>query len=164
MHTSRVNSDYWNNEEYTQEACIEITRKHRKSVMDIMKIFCKQIKSLWANHDKDKEIPENLEKYTYLLNHPGEKLINEEWKKIHNHNNTHHVEWFLACEEPKLQHLVEMICDQVAAAVARDAKYDDIFEEHKKRYMKKWLPENLAIICTNTFIDLWKSVHENKQD
>jgi hypothetical protein len=30
-----------------------------------------------------------------------------------------------------------MICDQVAAAVARDAKYDDIFEEHKKRYMKK---------------------------
>jgi hypothetical protein len=28
--------------------------------------------------------------------------------------------------------------------------------------MKKWLPENLAIICTNTFIDLWNTVHENK--
>jgi hypothetical protein len=28
--------------------------------------------------------------------------------------------------------------------------------------MKKWLPENLAIIYTNTFIDLWNTVHENK--
>ena len=55
-----------------------------------------------------------------------------------------------------------MICDQVAAAIARNAKYEDIYKENKERYMKKWLPENLAIICTNTFIDLWNTVHENK--
>jgi hypothetical protein len=30
-----------------------------------------------------------------------------------------------------------MVCDHVAAAMARDAKYEDIYEEHKKRYMKK---------------------------
>jgi hypothetical protein len=30
-----------------------------------------------------------------------------------------------------------MVCDQVAAAMARDAKYNDIFEDHKKRYMEK---------------------------
>jgi hypothetical protein len=28
--------------------------------------------------------------------------------------------------------------------------------------MKKWLPEKLAIICTNTFIDLWNSVQEKR--
>ena len=61
-----------------------------------------------------------------------------------------------------IQYLTEMICDQVAAAIARNAKYEDIYKENKERYMKKWLPENLAIICTNTFIDLWNTVHENK--
>lgn len=159
---SRENTNYWDNNEYTQEACKEITKKHRKSVIKIMSIFCKKIKSLWANHDKDKEIPENLEKYTYLLNHPWEKAIHDERKRIHNYNNTHHVEWFLACDEPKLQHLVEMICDHVATAIAREAKYEDIFEQNKKRYIQKWLPENLAIICTNTFIDLWNTMHENQ--
>ena len=77
----------------------------------------------------------------------------------------HHVEWFLACEEPKLQYLVEMVCDNVATAIARDAKYTkDIFEENKERYIKKWFSEKVAVICANTFVDLWKSVHENKQD
>ena len=151
-----------NNKDYTQKECKEITRVHRKSVMDIMDIFYSKLKDLWKNHDRDKETPTNLEKYTYLLNHPDEKAINKERKKIHNHNNTHHVEWFLACEEPKLQYLVEMICDHVASAIARNAKYKDIYEEHKERYIKKWLPENLAIICTNTFIDLWNTVHEDK--
>ena len=159
---SRVTKNYWKNKEYTQEECISITKKHRKSVMEIMNIFCRELKNLWKEHDKDKEIPENLEKYTYLLNHQWEKEINDKRKKIHNHNNTHHVEWFLACEEPKLQYLTEMICDQVAAAIARNAKYEDIYKENKERYMKKWLPENLAIICTNTFIDLWNTVHKNK--
>ena len=151
-----------NNIEYTQEKCIEITKQHRRFVMDIMDIFYYKLKVLWKNHDKDKEIPSNLKKYTYLLNHPNEKEINHEWKKIHNHNNTHHVEWFLECDEPKLQHLIEMVCDNVATAIARDAKYEDIFEENKERYIKKWLPEKLAIICTNTFIDLWNTVHDNK--
>jgi hypothetical protein len=40
----------------------------------------------------------------------------------------------------------------------------DIFEENKKRYIKKWLPEKVAVICANTFVDLWESVHENKQN
>ncbi len=159
----RKYSEKQENKEYSQEECLEITKQHRKSVMNIMDIFCRKLKVLWKNHDKDKETPKNLEKYTYLLNHPNEREINIEWKKIHNHNNTHHVEWFLECDDPKLQQLVEMVCDHVAAAMARDAKYEDIYEEHKKRYMKKWLPENLAIICTNTFIDLRNSVHENKQ-
>lgn len=159
---SRITTDYWNNKEYTPEECISITKKHRKTVRDVMNIFCRELKQLWKEHDKDKEVPNNLKKYTYLLNHPQETEINEEWKRIHNHNNTHHVEWFLACEEPKLQYLTEMICDQVAAAIARDAKYDDIYEENKKRYIKKWLPENLATICTNTFIDLWDAMHKNK--
>lgn len=159
---SRVTTDYWHNKKYTQEECISITKKHREKVMEIMKDFYRDLKESWKEHDKDKEIPENLKKYTYLLNHPQEKEINKEWKKIHNHNNTHHVEWFLECERPTLQHLVEMVCDQVAAAVARDAKYDDIYEENKKRYIKKWLPKNLATICTNTFVDLWDNVHKNK--
>jgi hypothetical protein len=30
-----------------------------------------------------------------------------------------------------------MICDQVAAAIARNAKYEDIYKENKERYMKK---------------------------
>lgn len=152
------------NKEYSQEECIEITKQHRKDVINIMDIFSHKLKVLWMNHDKDKETPGNLEKYTYLLNHPNEKEINHEWKRIHNHNNTHHVEWFLECNEPKLQQLVEMICDHVAAAMARNAEYEDIYEEQKKRYMKKWLPENLAKICTNTFIDLWNSVHESKEE
>ena len=150
------------NKEYSQEECLQITRNHRESVMDIMNIFCKKLKKLWKNHDKDKETTENLEKYTYLLNHPTEQSINDEWKKMHNHNNPHHIEWFLAYDSPKLQDLVEMICDQVAAATARNAQYEDIFEEHKKRYMQKWLPENLAIICTNTFIDLRDAAHKRK--
>ena len=147
---------------YTQKDCLEITKKHRKTVMGIMKVFCDKVKNLWKNHDKDKEIPENLEKYTYLLNHQDESEINEEWKAIHNKNNTHHIEWFLACKEPKLQYLVEMVCDQVSAAIARNAKYDDIFEDHKRRYMQKWLSEELATICANTFVDLRNSMHENK--
>ncbi len=151
------------NKEYSQEECREITKAHRKSVMKIMGIFCGKLKNLWRNHDKDKETPENLEKYTYLLNHPQEKEINEEWKKIHNHNNTHHVEWFLACERPTLQHLVEMTCDEVAAAIGRDAKYDDIYEENKKRYIEKWLSKEIAVICANTFVSLWNAVHEDKQ-
>ncbi len=148
--------------EYSQKECKEITRFHRKSVLRIMDIFCDKLKILWKSHDKDKENPRNLKTYTYLLNHPEEENINQYWKNIHNHKNTHHIEWFLECSEPKLQDLVEMICDQVAAALTRDAKYEDIFEEHKKRYIQKWLPENLAIICTNTFIDLWNSAHNNK--
>jgi hypothetical protein len=43
----------------------------------------------------------------------------------------------LDCKEPKLQDLVEMVSDNVATARARDAKYMDIFEENKKRYIKK---------------------------
>lgn len=159
---SRVTTDYWNNKEYTQKECLALTKKHRKTVKDMMDIFCRDLKQLWEEHDKDKEKPKNLKKYTYLLNHPQEKEINEEWKKIHNHNNTHHVEWFLACERPTLQHLVEMTCDEVAAAIGRDAKYDDIYEENKKRYIEKWLSKDLATICTNTFIDLWNSAHKNK--
>ena len=132
---------YWKNKEYSQKECKEITRKHRKKVMEIMNIFCRKVKNLWKNHDKDKEIPENLELYTYLLNHPHEEEINNVRKRIHNHNNTHHVEWFLAHDKPKLQHLVEMVCDHVAAALARNAEYEDVYEENKQRYMKKWLPE-----------------------
>ena len=150
------------NKEYSHEDCLKITRAHRASVLDIMNIFCRKLKNLWKTHDKDKEEPENLIKYTYLLNHPEDREIKDHRKNVHNHNNTHHIEWFLACDKPKLQKLVEMICDQVAAAIERDAQYEDIFEEHKKWYMQKWLPENLAIICTNTFIDLWNSAHENK--
>ena len=148
---------------YTQKDCLEITKKHRNTVMHIMNIFCDKVKNLWKNHDKDKETPENLEKYTYLLNHQQEKEINEEWRQIHNHNNTHHIEWFLNCKEPKLQYLVEMVCDQVAAAMARNAKYNDIFQDHKRRYMEKWLSEDLAIICANTFVDLRNSMHENTE-
>jgi len=153
------------NKEYSQEECRQITILHRKSVMEIMDIFYSKLKKLWENHDKDKETPENLEKYTYLLNHPDEKAINREWKKIHNHNNTHHVEWFLECEEPKLQYLVEMVCDNVATAIARDAKYKkDIFEENKERYIKKWFSEKVAVICANTFVDLWDSTREKSNE
>ena len=66
-----------NNKDYTQKECKEITRVHRKSVMDIMDIFYSKLKDLWRNHDKDKETPTNLEKYTYLLNHQWEKEIND---------------------------------------------------------------------------------------
>ena len=162
MYRSRENTNYWNNNEYSQEECLEMTRLHRKSVMDTISVFCHEVKNLWKEHDKDKETPENLEKYTYLLNHPEDDDANNEWKNIHNFKNTHHVEWFLACAEPKLQHLVEMTCDHVASAIARDAKFENIFEQNKKRYIQKWLPEDIAIICTNTFIDLWESIHENK--
>ena len=148
------------NKEYSQEEYRQITISHRKSVMDVMDIFYNKLKILWENHDKDKETPENLEKYTYLLNRPDERAINKEWKRIHNHNNTHHVEWFLECEEPKLQYLVEMVCDNVATAIARNAKYMDIFEENKERYIKKWLPEKVAVICANTFVDLWNSMRK----
>ena len=51
-----------NNIEYTQEKCIEITRQHRRFVMDIMDIFYYKLKVLWKNHDKDKETPKNLKK------------------------------------------------------------------------------------------------------
>lgn len=152
----------WKKDNYTTDDCLEITKKHRNTVMHIMDIFCNKVKNLWRNHDNNKEIPENLEKYTYLLNHQQEKEINEEWREIHNRNNTHHIEWFLNCEEPKLQYLVEMVCDQVSAAIARDAKYNNIFEDHKKRYMKKWLSEDLAIICANTFVDLRNSMHKTE--
>ncbi len=150
------------NNEYTIKECAKITKIHRKYVMDVMNVFYHKLKDLWKKHDKDKEIPENLEKYTYLLNHPWKKSAKDEWKKIHNHNNTHHVEWFLECDEPKLQYLVEMVCDNVATAIARDAKYEKIFEENKERYMQKWLPEKLATICANTFVDLWNTIHEDK--
>lgn len=163
MQESRENTNYWGKKEVTKEKCIEITRKHRKLIMDIFNIFSNKLKELWKNHDKDKETPENLEKYTYLLNHRWEKEAKDERKKIHNHNNTHHVEWFLECDEPKLQNLIEMVCDNLATALARNAKYEDIFEENKNRYMQKWLPENLAIICTNTFIDLRNTIHENRE-
>lgn len=153
---------YDKTKKYDKEKCLDIIKKHRKTVQNIMDVFFKKVKTLWENHDKDKEIPENLEKYTYLLNHQEEKEINEEWKAIHNENNTHHIEWFLACKEPKLQYLVEMVCDQVSAAIARDAKFNNIFEDHKRRYMEKWLSEDLAIICANTFVDLRNSMHENK--
>jgi hypothetical protein len=43
----------------------------------------------------------------------------------------------LECDEPKLQYLVEMVCDNVATAIARDAEYENIFEENKQRYMEK---------------------------
>lgn len=153
---------YDKTKKYDKEKCLDIIKKHRKTVQNIMDVFFKKVKTLWENHDKDKEIPENLEKYTYLLNHQEEKEINEEWKAIHNENNTHHIEWFLACKEPKLQYLVEMVCDQVSAAIARDAKFNNIFEDHKRRYMQKWLSEELAIICANTFVDLRNSMHESK--
>lgn len=153
---------YDKTKKYDKEKCLDIIKKHRKTVQNIMDVFFKKVKTLWENHDKDKEIPENLEKYTYLLNHQEEKEINEEWKAIHNENNTHHIEWFLACKEPKLQYLVEMVCDQVSAAIARDAKFNNIFEDHKRRYMQKWLSEELAIICANTFVDLRNSMHETK--
>ena len=153
---------YDNTEKYDKGKCLNIIKTHRKSVQSIMEIFFKKVRILWENHDKDKEIPENLEKYTYLLNHQQEQEINEEWKEIHNNNNTHHIEWFLSCKEPKLQYLVEMVCDQVSAAIARDAKFNNIFEDHKRRYMQKWLSEELATICANTFVDLWDSMHENK--
>ena len=90
------------NDLYTTERCLEITRKHRNIVLNIMKVFCDKVKNLWKKHDKDKETLENLEKYTYLLNHQQEPEINEEWRQIHNCNNTHHIEWFLNCKEPKL--------------------------------------------------------------
>ena len=154
--------EYDTNEIYTKEKCLGIIKKHRKSVQNIMEVFFKKVRTLWENHDKDKETPENLDKYTYLLNHQSEKEINEERKEIHNKNNTHHIEWFLACPEPKLQYLVEMVCDQVSAAIARDAKFNNIFEDHKRRYMQKWLSEELATICANTFVDLRNSMHENK--
>jgi hypothetical protein len=35
-----------NNTEYTEEKCIEITRQHRKFVMDIMRIFSYKLRKL----------------------------------------------------------------------------------------------------------------------
>ena len=160
--------DLWNNlsEEIknvsTKKDWEVMMKTHKKNVMDIMNIFCRKVKELWKEHDKDKEIPGNLRKYTYLLNHPRDEDAYKEWKKIHNYSNTHHVEWFLECDEPKLQYLVEMICDNVATAISRDAKYENIFEENEQRYMRKWLPKKLATICANTFVDLWNYMHENK--
>lgn len=154
--SSRETPNYW---KITEEECLEITRQHRETVLKIMRIFSDKLLESWREHDKDKENPENLDLYTRSLNNPWEKETKEAWKRLHNHNNTHHVEWFLECDKPKLQDLVEMVCDNVATAIARNAKYEDIFEENKKRYMQKWLPENLATICTNTFIDLWDSMH-----
>ena len=151
-----------NNRKPSEKKNVEITEIHKKTVMDIMDVFCRKVKNLWRKHDKDKETPENLEIYTNLLNHPDKEEIKKNWKEIHNYRKFHHVEWFVTCNKPKLQYLVEMVCDNVAAAMARNAKYYDIYEEHKKWYMQKWLPENLAIICTNTFIDLWNYLHEKK--
>ena len=125
-------------------------------------IFANKLKKLWNKHDKDKYVPKNLEIYTHLLNNPWNEDLHKERKKIHNHNNTHHVEWFLECNKPKLQYLVEMVCDNVATAIAREAKYKDIFRENKERYIQKWLPENLATICANTFVDLRNTMHNEK--
>ena len=135
------------------------TEQYKKLAINI---FANKLKKLWDKHDKDKYIPENLEIYTHLLNNPWNKDLHKERKKIHNHSNTHHVEWFLECNEPKLEYLVEMVCDNVATAIARNAKYKDIFRENKERYIQKWLPENLATICANTFVDLWDTIHEDK--
>ncbi len=140
---------------------VEITKIHEKTVMDIMDVFCRKVKNLWKRHDKDKETPVNLEIYTYLRNNPWDETVRRIRKERHN-NNPHHVEWFVSCNKPKLQYLVEMVCDNLATAIERNAKYEDIFEENKNRYMQKWLPENLAIICTNTFVDLWNYLHKNK--
>lgn len=150
-----------NNRELSEKKSVEIAKIHGKTVMDIMDIFCRKVKSLWKKHDKDKETPENLVIYTYLRNNPWDETAREIRKERHN-NNPHHVEWFMSCNRPKLQYLVEMVCDNLATAIERNAKYEDIFEDNKNRYMQKWLPENLAIICTNTFIDLWDSMHNNK--
>lgn len=150
-----------NNKKSSEKKSVETKEIREKTVMDIMDVFCRKVKSLWKRHDKDKETPENLEIYTYLRNNLLDETARNIRKERHN-NNPHHVEWFMACDKPKLQYLVEMVCDNLATAIERNAEYEDIFEENKSRYMQKWLPENLAIICTNTFIDLWYSMHDNK--
>lgn len=138
------------------------TPKQYKEI--VMMNFLNKLENLWENHDKDKETPDNLKIYTHLLNNLWDKKLQEKWKRIHNHNNTHHVEWFLRCKKPKLQYLVEMVCDNVATAIARDAKYGNIFEENKKRYINKWLSESLAEVCANTFVDLWNTMHLKKRN
>lgn len=135
------------------------TEQYKKLAINI---FANKLKKLWDKHDKDKYTPKNLELYTHLLNNPWNEDLHKERKKIHNHSNTHHVEWFLECNEPKLEYLVEMVCDNVATAIARNAKYKNIFRENKERYIQKWLPKNLATICANTFVDLWNTIHEEK--
>ena len=137
--------------------CKGITHKQYKSL--VMEVFLNKLNKLWEDHDKDKETLPNLEIYTRLLNTPKDKHLHKEWTETHNYNNTHHVEWFLKCKKPKLQYLVEMVCDNVASAMTRNAKYKDIFHENKERYISKWLPESLAEICTNTFVDLWNTIH-----
>ena len=145
---------------YTKEECLIIIREHRKSVMNVMNIFNQKLLKLWEKHDKDKEVPPgNLILYTRLLNNPSDKEAAKEWTNTHN-STPHHVEWFLKCQKPILQYLVEMVCDNVVSAIERDAKYNNIFEENKNRYIKKWLPENLAEICAHTFVDLRDSLHK----
>ena len=122
--SSRETPNYW---KITEEECLEITRQHRETVLKIMRIFSDKLLESWREHDKDKENPENLNLYTRSLNNPWEKETKDEWKRVHNHNKAHHVEWFLECDNPKLQYLVEMVCDNVATAIARNAKYEDIF-------------------------------------
>ena len=128
----------------------------------VISIFANKLKKLWENHDKDKYTPKNLELYTHLLNNPWNENLHKERKKIHNYSNTHHVEWFLECNNPKLEYLVEMVCDNVATAMTRKAEYKDIFRENKERYIQKWLTEKIATICANTFVDLRNTMHNKK--
>ena len=138
----------------------EISTEHYKKLA--INIFANKLKNLWDKHDKDKYIPKNLKIYTHLLNNPWNEDLHKERKKIHNYSNTHHVEWFLECNNPKLEYLVEMVCDNVATAMARKAEYKDIFRENKGRYMQKWLTEKIATICANTFVDLRNTMHSKK--
>ena len=138
----------------TQEECLEITKKHRALVIKAMHKLFWITENLWKEHDKDKENPKKLKLYTNLLNNPWDENIHKERKEAHNYDNPHHVEWFMICDNPNIQYLIEMVCDNVATAIARNAKYEDIFEENKEWYVQKWLPEKLATICANTLVDL----------
>lgn len=158
---TRENTNYWKDHEITQEECLQITKIHRALVLKAMHKLFWITEDLWKKHDKDKEISKNLEEYTYLLNHPWDEDAHKKRKELHNYNNPHHVEWFMACDRPNIQFLIEMVCDNVATAIARNAKYENIFEENKERYMQKWFSENIAVICTNTFIDIRNSFKQN---
>ena len=143
--------------EYDKNSAINMIGSHKGKVIQNWQVFSEILFKNLQRHDNDKLVPSNLEKYTNLLNDLSNPEKDAERTEIHNKNNKHHIEWFIKWLDKNwsdLFDLSEMICDQVAAAIARNAEFDDIFEQNKNWYMKKWMPEPLAIICANTFTKL----------
>ena len=53
MWNIRKHPDSMDNKKYTQEECLQITKEHRKLVGNVIVAFCKKLKEVWKNYDKE---------------------------------------------------------------------------------------------------------------